>query len=328
MKRGSYDAPLYFHCILRAGTNIILTERRRDDIRWAFIGIATLTVITFLSILIVAATLTTQVGVPTISDFMDEFMGINIAVFVFLAMHMFFRGYMVVLFTSSTHVYNENEPAELAEFQEIHRYTETLIKWISRIHLLVFVVEATFLLMIPVVRVSDHMTLHFIVASVAFPFALLGEFLLWCRRLIIMQAFKRRLEYHTPTEIQVVERLLKKGNEDDGSVSIGDDEEEVNEDPCYMDRYQVADLHFRKYFGFSIWMSNMLLLLNMTLILSALACAITFMVISMQWFVPQVYTTMAFSEYFLVLLIVVLSVFHILDVYLTVQPFEASKKSS
>ena len=82
-------------------------------------------------------------------------------------------------------------------------------------------------------------------------------------------------------------------------------------------RKRSVNMHTLDYFGYSETTSQVLLGINIALISSLLLLTIVFACYT--WFYPSgapgIFTTFAFSEYFLFMVIVWFPAFHVLDIY-------------
>lgn len=162
-----------------------------NEVRKLFFFHASVNVIAFASILIVAASYTLLNGTPTISDFMAENIRISISVAAFILYFILCRTYMVARYTGPSHVF-ESEPANVWIREKLY--------WYSVFMMIFFVFQVTFLTMIPLVPVTKYSYEHYIFAGLGILFSVLNETVLFARRVYVHRLYDRAIQIYCDAE--------------------------------------------------------------------------------------------------------------------------------
>ena len=276
---------IHFQHVFSNHGHIIDHPKLRSKAR-EYITYFSLTFSTIYDILILIEEIFTTInGLPSISEIMATNLPFTILITLFLGAYIPIGIYLTTHYTSSTHVYTQEE-AYL--YQHKLNVYDGWIYYLSRFALLFTVIELIAFLLIPVAPTTKIPTIHGIIACLLVVFFLLSSSLFCVRRIIIFRLFEKRFNMEKDTLVA-------------GQTRTAD----------------YVEQRMKYIFGFVGW--RRIIFINFMYIFITFICGLVFFLYNVFQFYPERYIPISISEIYLFKLIIWEYQFHVLDVYISIQ---------
>lgn len=256
--------------------------------RW-FLILAFVNSIALLIIISTAIWYTYLNGLPTISHLMATNFTVNTVVAAFILLHILVRTYLIASYTSSAHVFTRLSEQE-------HPMTKYRLRIYSNVSMLLYFAQVFFLMLIPVIPVTQYPFEHYLCATIGIVASILNETVLLERRRFVHQhIYDEQIKRHVST-----------------FHLNGDDDDDTDDDSVvYKKSTELFEVHFlyARY--------GLLLAVNALLVLGSIVCACVFAgYLTFHHSIDvTVFTPISFSEYILFYFISLLPAFHVMDIY-------------
>ena len=262
-------------------------------------------------------------GLPTLSECIEEQPFLAGLVVVYLSAFICVRVFLVGKYTTASHVYSSSVSKETRKAYEKYNKKFFRLSIVSTVALFIYV---TGLILIPVVPVSKYLISHVVVTTIAISFGIINELCLAIRRYYVHKIHERRLKFVYQTIVSI---NSTHGEDEEGTFGhsscrshgllqlgyVGCNLHGTDErsEKAFVDRMMM------KQFGYTNWRSLICINFLVVLIVYVLACV--FLYFSVWGPFDWTYTSSAaLSEYALLHFLVMMTFFHILDIYCHVKP--------
>lgn len=172
--------------------------KARDNVRRKIAILVFLSLSIYVIIVLIGVYKTRLSGLPTISDFLAEMEDLAAAMVAFLAIYIFIRIYLVLMYTNTTHIHPD--PNVHLQFETPSEYR--LFQRISRAFSVLLIIQITTILLIGIVKVTTYPTQHYVLAIFGVTATILMEFLLLVHRWKVFSIFDRHYTKLTTSDVQ------------------------------------------------------------------------------------------------------------------------------
>jgi hypothetical protein len=258
------------------------TKDERTFLRQMTCILVYLSIVFLVVIILVGVYFTSLSGLPSISAILANLPTLAALVVAFIAIYIFSRCYLVLMYTNTTHLHSSPRVVEECETEEQH----TCLKRLSVFFGIFLVLQITTIILVPVVKVTTHPVQHVAIACTGVAATIVMECLLLIHRWKIFSIFETYIQ-------KLITDQKLKGKQAEAFETK----------------------HLMALFGFKRW--RWICLFNAFWILVVIMLAIIFATYTNLNDRIELFLPVALAEYLLYVVIVFLPAFHMLDIRVT-----------